>query len=116
VDRGNDTLDVRDGGPDTANCGADSDTVTADMLGVDVLTGCENVSFLPTPATGGSGGGTVLAFGEKTHVSLKLAAGRIPARGPLKIRVANANGLRSPASCRARRPRRCRWLENVASS
>jgi hypothetical protein len=31
------------------------------------------------------------AFGAKTLVTLKLATRRIPARGPLKVRVSNAN-------------------------
>jgi Ca2+-binding RTX toxin-like protein len=94
---GADSLEVRDGGPDTADCGADADTVVADLLGTDTLTGCETVSFLqpPTPDPGGGGGGVdpPLAFGAKTLVSLKLAAGRIPARGPLLVRVADANGF-----------------------
>ena len=33
------------------------------------------------------------AFGTRTLVTLRLAAQRIPARGPLKVRVANANGF-----------------------
>lgn len=37
---------------------------------------------------------TVLAaFGSRTKVTLKLASRRIPARGPVKVRVANANGF-----------------------
>ena len=37
---------------------------------------------------------TVLAaFGSRTLVTLKLASRRIPARGPVKVRVANANGF-----------------------
>lgn len=33
------------------------------------------------------------AFGSRTLVTLKLASRRIPARGPVKVRVANANGF-----------------------
>jgi hypothetical protein len=33
------------------------------------------------------------AFGADTLVTLRLAAQRIPARGPLRVRVANANGF-----------------------
>ena len=44
-----------------------------------------------TPPPGG--GETLPAFGTKTLVTLRLAAKRIPARGPLKVRVANANGF-----------------------
>jgi uncharacterized delta-60 repeat protein len=50
--------------------------------------------FLADPAASqpGAGGGP-LAFGARTLVTLRLAAERIPARGPLKVRVANANGF-----------------------
>ena len=50
-----DSLDVRDGGPDSADCGSDTDTVTADLPGIDTLTGCENPLF---PAVTPSGGNT----------------------------------------------------------
>jgi DNA-binding beta-propeller fold protein YncE len=33
------------------------------------------------------------AFGNRTLVTLKLASRRIPARGPVRVRVANANGF-----------------------
>jgi hypothetical protein len=46
-----------------------------------------------TPAGGSPGGTSPLAFGAKTLVALKLAAKRIPAKGPLKVRVANGNGF-----------------------
>jgi uncharacterized delta-60 repeat protein len=42
-------------------------------------------------ASGGAGGPT--AFGARTLVTLKLAAKRIPAKGPLKVRVTNQNGF-----------------------
>ena len=45
------------------------------------------------PGGGGGPGSTTPAFGADTLVTLTLAAKRIPARGPLKIRVANANGF-----------------------
>jgi RTX calcium-binding nonapeptide repeat (4 copies) len=57
---GADGFDVRDGGPDTVDCGADNDTVTADAPGVDTLIACETVlhpvaetppSTTPTPAS-----------------------------------------------------------------
>jgi hypothetical protein len=52
-------------------------------------------------ALGGTGGAppgtprgtTPPAFGPRTLLTLKLAATRIPAKGPLKVRVANANGF-----------------------
>jgi hypothetical protein len=42
---------------------------------------------------GGATGGGPLAFGARTLVTFKLAARRIPATGPLKIRVTNGNGF-----------------------
>ena len=54
---GNDSLTVRDGGPDTADCGPGTDTVVADAPGVDTLTNCEKVIFPKTDAGGGGGGG-----------------------------------------------------------
>ena len=49
--------------------------------------------------TGGAGGSTTAggsrrAFGATTLVTLRLAAGRIPAKGPIAVRIANANGFR----------------------
>jgi hypothetical protein len=68
-----------------------------------------------TPDGGAPGGGAApAAFGARTLVTLVLATKRIPARGPLKIRVANANGFEitgrlsgrtvSDASAARRRP------------
>ena len=94
---GADTLLLRDGAPDRAECGADADTVTADSAGIDLLTDCESVIFPPPPgpATGGGEGAPVqaptAAFGARTLVTLALAGRRIPARGPLAVRVSNAN-------------------------
>jgi hypothetical protein len=45
------------------------------------------------PGGGGGGLGTAAAFGSKTLVTLKLAAKRIPAQGPLKVRATNGNGF-----------------------
>jgi hypothetical protein len=51
----------------------------------------------PPRATGGGetggGTGTRLTFGTKTLVTLELAARRIPAKGPVAVRVSNANGF-----------------------
>jgi hypothetical protein len=93
--RGADRIDARDGGPDTVDCGDDADQVVADAPGVDTLIDCEDVSFAPRPGGGGGGGGTAAqTFGEKTMVSLRLGSARIPAKGPLKVRIANANDFR----------------------
>jgi hypothetical protein len=45
----------------------------------------------PPPTT--TGIGTPAAFGAATRVSLTLAARRISSRGPVKVRIANANGF-----------------------
>lgn len=48
---GEDTLQARDGEADTAECGPGADdTVTADQLGLDLLSGCETVIFPRAPA------------------------------------------------------------------
>jgi len=68
--------------------------------------GCDIGAFeRSVPGSGGDGGGggggdgtgdgggddAAAAFGAKTLVTLRLAARRIPARGPLKVRVRNRN-------------------------
>jgi hypothetical protein len=40
-----------------------------------------------------AGAGAPLAFGSKTLVTLRLAAKRIPAKGPVPVRVANGNAF-----------------------
>jgi len=44
------------------------------------------------PQTGGVGGGTA-AFGTSARVTLALATSRVPARGPVPVRVTNGNGF-----------------------
>jgi Ca2+-binding RTX toxin-like protein len=96
--RGNDSIDARDGGSDKVDCGDDNDKVVADAPGVDTLINCEQVSFAPVKGTGGGGGGgggnAARTFGAKTLVSMRLATTRIPAKGPLSVRIANANDFR----------------------
>lgn len=48
---GADVIAARDGVADSIDCGPDTDTVTADVSGLDTLLGCENVDFAPTPPT-----------------------------------------------------------------
>ena len=48
-----DSLVVRDGGRDIADCGTEHDTVTADAPGVDALVKCESVLFPSVPPSGG---------------------------------------------------------------
>lgn len=88
---GADAIDVRDGYPDTVDCGAGADTVVADQL--DVLTGCETVSVeqvapaeppvagpsaaipgppaAPAPAPAGSALPPVLAAADRTRPALR---------------------------------------------
>jgi hypothetical protein len=58
---GEDTLDVRDDGPDSAECGAGTDTVTADLAGIDTLLNCETAVFPATASGNITGGPTVVA-------------------------------------------------------
>ena len=54
------------------------------------------VAAPPAPAGGGGGapaGGGPLGFGAKTLVTIKLAVARIPAKGPLNVRVTNRNAF-----------------------
>ena len=47
---GADKVDVRDGGPDTASCGTEINTATADQKSVDAVNvDCETVDYLPEP-------------------------------------------------------------------
>jgi Ca2+-binding RTX toxin-like protein len=116
---GDDTLQIRDGEADTADCGpGGGDTVTADQLGVDLLTDCDTVTF-PPPVDGGSGGGAIpgggggpvapAAFGARTRVTITLAQRRIPATGPLAVRLSNANGFDVSGTLSGRRSRRIRF-------
>jgi len=90
---GDDTLQIRDGEADTADCGpGPQDTVTADRLGVDLLTGCETAIFPSLPDPGG-GAAAPPAFGARTLVTITLANRRIPATGPLAVRVSNADAF-----------------------
>jgi Ca2+-binding RTX toxin-like protein len=98
--KGEDRIDARDKTADTVDCGDDNDKVVTDRPGVDTLIDCEDVSFAAEPGGGGGGGGgnaDVKTFGRKTRVSLRLKAGRIPAKGPLALRIANANDFRVTA-------------------
>ena len=84
---GNDTIRARDGVAEQVNCGIGADTAQVDASDV-VDPSCESVDRSVVIDGPGSG-----AFGSKTLVTLRLGAPRIRARGPLPIRVANANGF-----------------------
>jgi hypothetical protein len=49
-DAGGDTLLLRNGVPDTADCGADTDSIQADQHSVDTAANCEISDFLPEAA------------------------------------------------------------------
>jgi Ca2+-binding RTX toxin-like protein len=77
---GNDQVFARDGVSEQVSCGLGSDSAQVD--GSDVVdSSCESVDR-----------GSV-AFGSKTLVTLQLAVGKIPAGGPIAIRVVNANSF-----------------------
>ena len=113
---GEDALQVRDGEADTADCGPGAaDAVTADQLGLDLLSGCETAIF-PDPGAPGGGGGDApgggggpavpAAFGARTLVTIALANRRMPATGPLPVRVSNANGFDVSGTLAGRAARR----------
>jgi hypothetical protein len=54
----------------------------------------------------GGGGRGQIAFGSRTLVTLRLAAGRIPAAGPLPVRVTNANGFQVTGTLSGRATKR----------
>jgi hypothetical protein len=80
---GNDQIFARDGVAEQVSCGLGSDRAEVDNRDV-VDASCEQIDR--------SGGGDG-AFGPKTLVTLKLAVGKIRARGPITIRVVNANSF-----------------------
>jgi Ca2+-binding RTX toxin-like protein len=61
---GADTVLLRDGISDHADCGGASDTVQSDVAGLDVLTGCEQVTFAPFVDPGQPGGGGAVGGGS----------------------------------------------------
>jgi Ca2+-binding RTX toxin-like protein len=77
---GNDQIRARDGNSEQVSCGLGSDTAQVDASDV-VDASCESVD----PGA--------VAFGAKTRVTLQLAVGKIPASGPITVRVVNANGF-----------------------
>ena len=76
---GSDQIFARDGVVEQISCGIGSDRAEVDTRDV-VDASCEDVD-----RAGGGG------FGSKTLVTIRLAAGRIPGNGPLKVLIANAN-------------------------
>lgn len=81
---GNDQIRARDGASEQVNCGIGADTAQVDTSDV-VDSSCESVD---RPVGPGSG-----SFGADTLVALVLAAKRIPAQGPVAIRISNRNNF-----------------------
>jgi hypothetical protein len=59
-----------------------------------VLGAIDAFTTLAAPRGGGGGATPRRAFGRRALVTLSLAVGRIPANGPVAVRVSNANGFR----------------------
>jgi hypothetical protein len=85
-DAGADLLDVRDGGPDVAGCGTETDGVIADRPGIDALTACENIAFpLVSRASGaaigaGDGSGRPTGMADTRPPSFLGKVRAVPAR------------------------------------
>ena len=62
---GDDTVNARDGGPDTVNCGPGTDRATVDPAGIDAVTGCETV--VAGVAAGLPGGPTTSGPGSQAR-------------------------------------------------
>jgi hypothetical protein len=109
-DDGDDALEIRDGGPDQAFCGTQTDTATADALGVDALTDCENTLFPGTPAPGTPPRGTPP---EDTTPPAFLGAARVrPATFAVGSRARRGRAARS----RVRRGTTFRYRLSEAAS
>jgi hypothetical protein len=81
---GNDVINAIDGNSEQIDCGiGGGDIANADTADV-VSSTCEQVNR-------GTVCCAVQKFGAKTLVTLRLASARIPARGPLPVRIANGN-------------------------
>ena len=82
---GNDTIHARDGNSEQIDCGiGGGDIANADASDA-VSTTCEQIN-----RDGPNGDNR---FGAKTLVTLRLASARIPAGGPLPVRIANGNAF-----------------------
>jgi RTX calcium-binding nonapeptide repeat (4 copies) len=92
---GKDTVHVRDGGPDSVDCGAETDTVTADLPGVDTLLQCEDVTFLTTDTGNPPGGGG--ATRDKLAPSFVGDARAVPRRFRVDPRGTSETAVQSAA-------------------
>lgn len=91
---GNDRVLLRDGVPDTADCGAGDDRAEVDPGGIDVVTACETVATGVAPGLPGAGGGAAGGGGSampgRHRVLARLAGAKRQAlvRGAVVVKVA----------------------------
>ena len=89
---GTDRVDVRDGEADTASCGSEIDSATADRASLDTVNAdCETTSFLPEPTPEPEPGGGEPPAAD-TNVAFDLS-------GKAKQRVLKQSGVVVTASC-----------------
>ena len=89
---GDDTVLVRDGIPDTADCGPGNDRATVDPGGIDAVTGCETVSAgvaagLPGAPGGSGAGGSGASPRRRVVASLKGPTSEKLVRGAVTLRL-----------------------------
>ena len=98
---GADTIDVRDGGPDTVGCGSEADSVTADRRSVDqVNADCENVDALPEPPAPPS---STTTTSPTTSGPASTTFPALSPAGPTTRRCCSRCARRTPSACCARR-------------
>jgi Ca2+-binding RTX toxin-like protein len=86
---GADAVRVRDGAPDTASCGTETDTAVADQQGVDAINpDCETVSFAPQTPDGGTPPSNDFSFGKAKKNKRKgtaILTVSVPGAGDLEL-------------------------------
>ena len=123
---GDDALDVRDGGPDSADCGPGTDTIASDAAGIDTLSECELVQH-PMPPSGGEPGRDTLppAFLGRVRVrrqTLRFAlseAGTVKVvirRGKRRVRSFEAPAVAGPNRTRLGRLRPGRYRATLLAT
>jgi Ca2+-binding RTX toxin-like protein len=91
---GEDTVLLRDGIPDTADCGPDNDRATVDPGGIDVTIGCESVAagvaagVAALPGAPGTSGGPGAAGRPRVAATLKGPGSQRLVRGAVTLRLA----------------------------
>jgi Ca2+-binding RTX toxin-like protein len=121
-----DSLDVRDGGPDSADCGPETDTVTADLPGIDTLLQCETVLFpeqqaqqtngvaAPGAAAGPAGAAGAAPAAPADGVAPAFTAN--PLADPRTFEVDRAGAAERPVSTTARKGTTFRYSLSEAAT